>query len=68
MPKIKPRKDRLKIKRGVVGETTSVWEAARGVSSLGNEGLIKQYRTVGRRILLVLRLQKKREDKNKEMS
>ena len=31
-------------------------------------GLIKHYRTGGRRILLVLRLQKKREDKKKEIS
>ena len=30
--------------------------------------LIKQYRTSGRRIPLMLRLQKKREDKKKEMS
>ena len=31
-------------------------------------GLIKQYRTGGRHILLVLRLQKKREDKKKGIS
>ena len=31
-------------------------------------GLIKQYRMGGRRILLMLRLKKKTEDKNKEVS